>query len=117
MPVHPRNPVKAVRAGSALLILATAQVGAAAEPILAMRAFAVSMTRGRANTLDITVERWSTDEEREKLRGVLVEKGGGDALLSAVQRIKPRCGFIRTSRSLGWDIQYCRETPSPGGSR
>ena len=117
MRVHPRNPFTAILAGSVLLILAMAQVGAAAEPILVMRAFAVSMTRGRANTLDITVERWSTDEERERLRGVLVEKGGGDALLSAVQHIKPRCGFIRTSRSLGWDIQYCRETPLPDGSR
>ena len=115
--MHSRNPVKAVLAGSVLVLLAAVQAGAAAEPILVMRAFAVSLTRGRANTLDIVVERWSTDEEREKLRGVLVEKGGGDALLSAVQHIKPRCGFIRTSRSLGWDIQYCREKELPDGSR
>src|ERR1044071_9022549 len=51
---------------------------AASDPVLVLRAFAVSMTRGRANTLDIAIERWSTDEEREKLRGVLVEKGGGE---------------------------------------
>jgi hypothetical protein len=48
---------------------------------------------------------------------VLVEKGGGDALLGALQHVKPRCGYIRSSRSLGWDIQYCRETPLPDGSR
>ena len=92
-------------------------VFAASDPVLALRAFAVSMTRGRANTLDIVIERWSTDEEREKLRGVLVEKGGGEALLSALQHVKPRCGYIRSSRSLGWGIQYCRETALPDGSR
>jgi len=106
-----------VLAGPLLLSLATAAVYAAREPVLSLRAFAVSMPRGRAGTLDIVVERWSTDEEREKLRGVLVEKGGGDALLSAIRQVKPRCGYIRTSRSLGYDIQYCRETPLPDGGR
>ena len=75
------------------------------------------MQKGRAGTLDIVVERWSTDDERDKLRGVLVEKGGGDDLLKALQRVKPRCGFIRTSRSLGWDVQFCREMPLPDGGR
>ena len=117
MRAHRRRLLGMLLAPSLVLLPAVHAVFAASDPVLVLRAFAVSMTRGRANTLDIVIERWSTDEEREKLRGVLVEKGGGDALLSAIQHFKPRCGYIRSSRSLGWDIQYCRETPLPDGSR
>jgi hypothetical protein len=62
------------------------------------------------------IERWTTHEEFEKLRGILIEKGGDD-LLPALQKIKPRCGYTRTSNSLGWDLQFARETELPGGSR
>jgi hypothetical protein len=117
MPARRRRLLTRLLALPLVLFPAVHAVFAASDPVLVLRAFAVSMTRGRANTLDIVIERWSTDEEREKLRGVLVEKGGGDALLSALQHLRPRCGYIRSSRSLGWDIQYCRETPLPDGSR
>lgn len=117
MRAHRRRRLTMLLALPVVLLPAVPAVLAASDPVLILRAFAVSMTRGRANTLDIVIERWSTDEEREKLRGVLLEKGGGDALLSALQHVKPRCGFIRSSRSLGWDIQYCRETQLPDGSR
>ena len=62
------------------------------------------------------IERWSTDEEVSNLKAVFVEKGD-DKLLSALQKIKPRCGFARTSTSLGWDIYFARETPLPDGGR
>ena len=42
---------------------------------------------------------------------------GGDKLLSALQKVKPRCGYARTSNSLGWDIYFARETPLPDGGR
>src|SRR6266436_704932 len=70
----------------------------------------------RTGTLEITIERWSTDAEKEKLRGLLIEKGS-DALLKALQAIKPRAGYIRSSTSLGWDVQYAREQPSGDGRR
>src|SRR5262245_54078422 len=69
-----------------------------------MTAFAVNLSgvgRARPQTLQIVIERWSTDEERKKLVDTLVEKGG-DKLLDVVQDIKPRAGFIRTNTSLGW---------------
>ncbi len=84
-----------------------------------MNAFAVNLSgigRARPQTLQIVIERWSTDEERKKLLDTLVEKGG-DKLYDVVQDIKPRAGFIRTTTSLGWDIQYARETPTPSGGR
>ena len=86
------------------------------EAILRLRAFAIDMNRSRTGTIDIVIERWSTDEEVASLRGVLIEKGG-DNLLPALQKIKPRCGLTRTSNSLGWDLYFARETPMADGTR
>jgi hypothetical protein len=86
---------------------------------LRLQAFAVNMSGtggAQTGTIDITIERWSTDEERDKLRGLLIEKGS-DALLKALQAIKPRAGYIKSSTSLGWDIQYAREGAREDGSR
>jgi hypothetical protein len=91
----------------------------AAGSVLRLQAFAVNMSgvgRTRAETLDISIERWTTDPERKALVDILIEKGK-DALLDAVERIKPRAGYIRTSTSLGWDIQYAREEALPNGGK
>src|SRR5512145_23084 len=79
----------------------------AAEPMLRMRAFAVNMSglgRARTETLEIVIERWSTEQEQKLLGDTLMERTP-EKLLETVQRIKPRVGYIRTSTSLGWDIQ------------
>ena len=89
--------------------------------MLRLRAFAIDMNNPSAatsaRTIDIVIERWSTDAERDRLRGVLTETGGGDALLRAVQAIKPRAGYVRTTTSLGWDIQFARQVDLPNGGR
>jgi hypothetical protein len=106
----------------ALALLALLPSGAPAKdakPVLRLTAFAVNMTgvgRGGAGTLQIVIERWSSDAERAALINTLVESGS-DKLLDAVQKIKPRAGFIRTNTSLGWDIQYARMTEIEGGSK
>jgi hypothetical protein len=101
--------------GAALaLSLAASPVFAKDPEVLRLRAFAVDLNnRAKTNTLDIVIERWSTPEEARNLRAVFVE-GGADKLLSAVQKVKPRCGF-RTSTSLGWDINYAMQTELPEG--
>ena len=86
---------------------------------LRMTAFAVNLSgvgRTRPQTLQIVIERWSTDAERKLLVDTLVEKGS-EKLYDVVQDIKPRVGFIRTTTSLGWDIQYAHEQPLPSGGR
>ena len=106
----------AVVVGLALPMTASTAV-ANDEALLRLRAWAVDLNnRARTNTIDIVIERWSTPEEIEKLRGILIEKGG-DELLPALQKIKPRCGYTRTSNSLGWDLQFARETEMEGGTR
>ena len=104
--------------GAALVLpLAASTALAKDESILRLRAFAVDLNnRAQTNTLDIVIERWSSPEEAANLKAVLVEKGE-DRLLSALQRTRPRCGFVRTSTSLGWDIFFARETPLPDGGR
>lgn len=86
------------------------------EAILRLRAFAIDMNNSRTGSIDIVIERWSTEEEVQKLQGVLIEKGG-DNLLPTLQKIKPRCGYVRTSNSLGWDLQFARETAMSDGTR
>ncbi len=91
----------------------------AAEPTLRLKAFAVNMSglgRTRTETLQIVIERWSTDQEQKLLGDTLMERSP-EKLLETVQKIKPRVGYIRTSTSLGWDIQYARQEDLEGGGR
>jgi len=95
-------------------------VAAAEDPLpVELTAFAVDLGnqgRARTGTIQIRIDRWSTDEERTALRDTLIE-GGSDDLLKALQKMKPSAGSIRTSDSLGWDIRYARQFELPGGGR
>jgi hypothetical protein len=70
----------------------------------------------KSGTIIIGIERWSTEEERELLRGTLLQKGP-DALLGALQSVKPRVGYVRASNTMGWDLYYARDTRNPDGTR
>jgi hypothetical protein len=97
---------------AAALVTPTAQ--AKDDTILFLDCFSVSMDAGVAGDLQIGIERWSNPDELEQLKTVLVEQGS-DKLLKAVQKIKPRAGFIRTTRSLGWDLYFAQKSELPGG--
>lgn len=87
------------------------------QPIERFAATAVNMTgvgRASAGRVDFVIERWSTDVEREQLRSTLIESGS-DKLLSTLQKIKPRCGFMQIPGQLGWDVQYAREIKTATG--
>jgi hypothetical protein len=103
-----------------LLALSTLPPAApAAEPALRMKAFAVNMSgvgRARTENLEIVIERWSTDQEQKMILDTLVERSP-EKLLDTVQKIKPRVGYIRTTTSLGWDIQYARQEDLPNGGK
>jgi hypothetical protein len=84
-------------------------------------AFAVNMgtsanpAGGNSGTVQITIERWSTPAERQRLLDTF-SKGGPDALLAALRKT-PRVGFIRTPDSVGWDLHYASRAPLEGGGR
>jgi hypothetical protein len=86
---------------------------------LRLTAFAVNLGARRpaaqASIVEIKIERWSTDQERQDLIDTLIEQGE-DHLLSALQKT-PRVGYIRTPDSLAWDLHYARESVEPDGGR
>jgi len=80
--------------------------------------FAINMNSGPSTAvLDFEISRWSTDEERDQLLAILKEeKNPTDKLLRALQKL-PKVGFIRTQKSLGWDLHYARQHPLDEGGR
>jgi len=84
-------------------------------------AFAVGMQQGQAGQIDIAIERWTTDEERKELLDLLagteLRSGGQDKLLQALQAIQPRVGFIRTPKTIAWDLKYAWQSALPDGTR
>jgi len=96
-----------------LAVMAAAQTNGSPERFTAM---AVNMARGGAGSVEIVVNRWSTEAERNKLMSTLMDQGD-DKLLSVLQDM-PRVGYFRTPNSLGYDIHYAhRETMPEGGER
>lgn len=82
------------------------------------RAFAVSLggprtTAGTAQ-VDITIDRWSSDAERERLIKAL--KNGQNELLQTLRDLEP-VGSIRTATSLAYDLHYSNQTPGEEGGR
>ncbi len=65
--------------------------------------------------VEITVDRWSPNAERQRLVTALQTKGA-DELLKQLQKNKP-VGRIRTPDSLGYDLRYAQQTPLPEGGR
>jgi hypothetical protein len=88
-----------------------------AQP-MRLTSFAVDMsnTASRNNTtpLDITINRWSTDAERDKLRETLAK--GQNALLAALQKL-PVIGYVNTPGSLRWDLHFARQKPLAEGGQ
>jgi hypothetical protein len=109
--------------GVGLLCASAAWSQGMSEPLpvpLHLSAFAVNMSGvgrgGGASSVDIQIDRWSTDEERQGLIGVFVEKGPKN-LLSALQKTK-RVGYMRLPTSIGYDLHYARQFPlDEGGNR
>jgi hypothetical protein len=101
-----------------LVGLAGSVLAQKAKPIETFRAFAVNQTGGtRANSgvIQISIDRWSTDAEREALITTLKEKGS-TALLDALTKLPP-LGFIKMPNTLGWSLYYARQSELPDGGR
>jgi hypothetical protein len=94
---------------------------------LEITAFAVNMSNiatGANAVVDIRINQWSTEEERERLIATMLEKGQ-DALLRELTRT-PIKGRFRIpgiqgpdphQLRLGHDLHYTWQTPLPDGGR
>jgi hypothetical protein len=95
---------------AALGILAGAQTNGVAERFTAM---AVNMSNGGSAAVEMVVERWSSEAERERLMTILVDQGP-DKLLDVLEDL-PRVGYIRSNGSLGYDLHYAQQVKGPDG--
>lgn len=88
---------------------------------LRFTAFAVQMQGGMAGVVEVTIERWTTADERNPLLALLAKTTDRDAdqakLVKALQAIKPRAGFLNLPNTMGWDIQYAWAAKLQDGSR
>jgi hypothetical protein len=88
---------------------------------LRFTAFAVQMQGGPPVVIAMTIERWTTDAERNALVALVQttteEEADQRKLLKALQDIKVRAGFLNTPNSIGWDIKYAYESKLPDGGR
>src|SRR5262252_3013380 len=101
---------------AALLVLACGAVfGQKTEPVARYRAVAASLNLGKASQIDIVIERWSTDQERQQLLTTLQEFGR-DKLIAELMKIRPRCGYMRLPNTRGYDLFYARDNVLPDGN-
>jgi hypothetical protein len=108
------NPiVSCVVAVVALAGIAAAQTNGMPERFTAT---AMNINNGSAGNIDITVNRWSTDAQRDQLMKVLNEKGP-EKLLDTLQDM-PAVGHFGAPGNLSWDIHFARRVPlAEGGER
>jgi hypothetical protein len=102
--------------GLALVVPLTAQDKEAPERFTAA---AVSpggpRTAAGVGRVDITIERWSSPEERQQLMTTLKEKGA-DALLNTLRSLKP-VGRISTPGEVGFPLHYAHQVKTGNGRR
>jgi hypothetical protein len=67
--------------------------------------------RATVDRVEIVVTQWSPRAQRDRLIGVLFEKGP-DKLLDVLQDL-PKVGYFRTPESLAYDLRYAQRTPLP----
>src|SRR5437660_270869 len=74
---------------------------------------AVNLDAGAQGPVEITVERWSTDAERDKLMSVLLNQGP-EKLLDVLREMR-HVGYFNTPGNLRWELRFARKTSRPDG--
>jgi hypothetical protein len=102
-----------------ILLLTTAggllsAAAAGAQEKTEISAFAVNLGGAiTSSKVYITIDRWSTPEERLTLVKAFKE-GGQEALLKALQAM-PKVGFINVPDTLAYDLRYAYKFPRENG--
>lgn len=104
---------RSARLALTLALLATAAVQAAAKGDQ-FTATLVSLEGGGAEQVLIHVDHYTSDQERDRLRGILAAKGP-DGLRDALWDVES--GYIRVGGGLGYPIAVARSRPETNGGR
>ncbi|HEY7187285.1 MAG TPA: hypothetical protein VH436_12100 [Vicinamibacterales bacterium] len=108
----------AATAAAAMLLILSPTIHAAPRASTVERYVATAINMGvpgrtGVGTVQMDIEKWSTDADHDRLKTVLIEQGP-NKLLETLQKM-PRVGFIRTPNSIGYDLHYARRTPTADG--
>jgi len=82
------------------------------EVIERFRAHAMSLERGRATLLTITINSWTTPEERQALAQALAD-GGGRGLYNYLDKQADK-GYLQVPGSLGYEMRYAFQFQNEG---
>ncbi len=98
----------------------TAQVGGQKPEsgnvaIETFEARAFNVQRGQTGRVEIVINRWSTDGEREVLKAVL-KAAGSEAMVNEMKNLA-QVGYVRTPETMGDALMFARSTTLPDGSR
>ena len=85
------------------------------KPIETFTGFGVNVVTGQSGVVEIIINRWSTDAERELLLNVL-KASGSPAMVNVMQDLK-QVGYIKGAESMGDALFYARSTDLPDGTR
>lgn len=103
----------------ALLAAGTARAQIKEDVPQKFTAFAVDTSnlrqRAAASTVEIVIEQWSTQAQRDKLLNVL-QTQGQDGLLDALEDM-PVVGYIRSPGSLRYNLRFARQRAAEDGGR
>jgi len=105
----------------AALVGTSRSTGTQAQHLEQFSAFAVNLQgarpgdRSMSGVIQITIDRWSSEAERNALIDAFDSKGQ-DGLLNALERMKPT-GYIKLPNTLGYDLRFTREIRNPDGGR
>ena len=105
-----RLSVLILAAVAALGLITAAQTNGIPERFVAL---AVNMNNGGSGTIEMTVNRWSTEAERLRLVTILMEQGP-QKLLDVLEDM-PRAGYIRSAGGIGYDLHYAQRMQGPDG--
>ena len=108
-----RSKAMLVVAGTLLLFAPLAAAPQFEDAPARFAAFAVNMNRGAAGSVELVINRWSSDADRDRLMSVMFDKGQ-ERLLQELQKM-PRMGYIRTPGRIGWDIHFAAHMPAKDG--
>jgi hypothetical protein len=69
---------------------------------------AIALGKGLSSNLQVTITRWTTDEERNALLQTLAEKG--QEKMIDVMRDQKETGFLRLPNTMGYRLYYAYQT-------
>jgi len=98
-----------------IITLMTAVFAMAQVETIDARARGTSTQMGKDFDIKISIDRFSTPEDRQALKAAF-DKGGNDALVKALSKMKG-VGRIRIPSTTGFSIAYTRLIPTPTGRK